>query len=280
MRHLSTHDWPKAYGCTYEVWDYQFTGHPHLHSQDYHEFFWIEGGRGKHAINEQSRLMETGYLALIRHDDIHGFSAWDTDGRTSLINFAFPSRLWYQIRDTFFPGKPVFFDQPDIADREYQIGLDERERLRHLGTDLAAGRLTTGNAAAFLHGSLSMLANHVNNQAQIPQGPEWLIRAVRKIESWPYFVGGVPEFVRIAGRSHEHVSRDCRRLLNTTPRDIVNRARIQWASIQLETTTKEIVDIAHECGYENLGHFYKVFKQQLNTTPRQHRLKNGIPSFP
>lgn len=277
---LSILDWPKHYACTYEACKYDYTSAPHVHSQDYYEFFWVESGRGCHLLNGERRLMETGYLALIRADDQHGYSAWEPNDRVSFINFAFSSALFEKVRTAFFPDKPCFFDHPAIDQREYQLNVDDRERLRHMGNDLAAGRWSETNAAAFLHGVLAMLDNRDRERSPSTALPEWLTRATRAIETWPNFVGGVPEFVRIAGRSHEHVSRDCRRLLQTTPRELVNQARLKWASMQLETSQKEIIEIAHECGFENLGHFYKLFKVKYQTTPRQFRIKNGIFQHP
>jgi AraC family cel operon transcriptional repressor len=279
MFKISTADWPKAYACTYEAYNYDYTDSPHLHSQDYHEFFWIESGRGCHLLNGERRLMETGYFVLIRADDSHGFSAWAPGDRVGLINFAFPSSIWEKIRRNFFADKVCFFDHRAIEKREYQLSLDDRERLRQMGNDLAAGHWNETNAAAYLLGVLALLENRDREASPHPAMPEWLTHALRRIETWPNFVGGVPEFVRIAGRSHEHVSRDCRRLLDTTPREIVNRARIKWASMQLETSQKEIIEIAQECGFENLGHFYKLFKAAHQITPRQYRIRNGISQF-
>ena len=279
MHTLSTFDWPQPYACTYEAYNYSYIPSPKVHAQDYHEFFWIESGRGCHLLNGEPRLMETGYFALIRADDQHGFSAWEQDDRIRLINFAFPSPLWEKIRVNFFPDQICFFDHTPIAKREYYLSVDDRERLRQMGNDLAAGHWNETNAAAYLHGVLALLDNRDRETTHPAATPEWLTQAVRKIEIWPNFVGGVPEFVRMAGRSHEHVSRACRKCLNISPREIVNRARIKWASMQLETSQKEIVDIAEECGFENLGHFYKVFKTTHQTTPRKYRLKFGIPQI-
>tara|TARA_R100000027_G_scaffold7932_1_gene5970 strand:- start:83 stop:925 length:843 start_codon:yes stop_codon:yes gene_type:complete len=280
MHKLSTFDWPSPYACTYEAYNYDYVPAPREHTQDYHEFFWIESGTGCHLINSEPRIMPTGYFALIRADDQHGFSAWGKDDRMRLINFAFPSSLWNKVRDHFFAERLCFFDHIPIEKREYQLSVDDRKRLRQMGNDLAAGHWNETNAAAYLHGVLALLDNRDREDPPPATMPVWLTQAVRTIETWPNFVGGVPEFVRIAGRSHEHVSRGCRRFLNTSPREIVSRARIKWASMQLETSQKEIVDIAQECGFENLGHFYKVFKAAHHTTPRQYRLKFGIPQYP
>ncbi len=280
MRFLSTRDWPKTYACTYEVWNYAYDPPANAHAQDYCELFWIESGQGCHHLNGERRFMETGYLALIREDDQHGFSAWEEGGRMSLINFAFPTRLWHQIRDNFFPGAARFFDRKQIEDREFHLGVDDRERFRQMGFDLAAGHWNSTNASAFLLGVLALLSNRQRAQATPSPAPDWLTQAARAIESWPNFVEGVPGFVRIAGRSHEHVCRDCRRYLGTTPRDLVNQARLKWATMQLETTPKQIIEIASECGFENLGHFYKQFRAATQTTPRKYRLKYGIPQYP
>jgi AraC family cel operon transcriptional repressor len=280
MRFISVNDWPASYACTYEAYNYAYVPEPPPHEQDYLELFWIESGEGCHLYKGEQRPMPTGYLALIRKDDWHGFSAWEEGGRMRLINFAFHPSLWEQLRDNFFPGESCFFDRKPIEEREFFLGADDRERFRHLGFDLAAGRWDTTNAAAFLLGVLCLLANRLSGgQAHSPT-PEWLTRAVRTIESWPNFVGGVPEFVRLAGRSHEHVCRSCQQYLNTTPRDLINRARLKWASMQLETSDKQIIEIAEECGFENLGYFYKQFRAAHRTTPRQYRIKYGLPQYP
>ncbi len=223
--------------------------------------------------------MEAGYLALIREDETHAFSAWNKEDKICLVNFAFPTQLWHQIRDQFFNTGTVFFDLKAIEQREYFLDIGDRERIRQLGADLAAGRWTRVNAASFLLGVLALLSNRAPEQEQPNSTPIWLSRAVRQVESWPNFVGGVPTFIKLAGRSHEHVCRDCRRFLNTTPREIVNRSRLKWASMQLETTDMEITNVAHECGFENLGHFYKLFKQTYGDTPRNYQRKRRIANY-
>lgn len=276
MKRLSSKHWRSSYACTYEAWNFPYDPNREVHAQDYHELFWVENGEGYHLLNGQKRPMQTGYLVLVREDDRHGFSANNPEETVSFINFAFPTPLWEQVRDGFFQGKNCFFDRKNIEYREFQLNSDERARLRTLGFDLAAGRWNLANAAAFLTGTLALLASHEVGSPQRPLAPEWLARAVRAIESWPHFVGGVAEFVRIAGRSHEHTCRECQRFLSVTPHHLVNRARLKWASMQLETTQKEIIDIAAECGFENLSHFYKQFRTAYTIPPRQYRLKFGI----
>lgn len=274
MRHLSHRDWPRDHACTYVAWKYTHGPPAEPHDHDYYELFWVESGRGTHLINSRKRLIETGSLVLVRPEESHSFSAWQPGDTVRFINFAFRPAVWERIRDTFFPGKARFFDNPSLSEREFSIGGDERERLRLMAADLAAGRWDRTSTSAFLHGVLALISNRRHDSQ--PHLPDWLANALRRIAIWPNFAGGVPEFVRLAGRSHEHVSRDCRRLLDSPPRDIVNGFRLKWAGMLLETTDKKIVDIAAECGFDHLGHFYELFRSAHRITPRAYRLQFGI----
>jgi AraC-like DNA-binding protein len=39
----------------------------------------------------------------------------------------------------------------------------------------------------------------------------------------------------------------------------------------LQVTTKKIIEIAFDCGYENLSHFHLVFRRRFGVAPRGYR---------
>ena len=276
IKHLSHSDWPPDHACTYVSWHYTDSSPGNLHDHDFPELLWVESGRGCHLINGQRQIIQTGDLLLIRPEDVHGFAAWKAGEPLHFINFAFRPALWENLQKVCSFQKLRYFDMPALEKRKFQIGPEERERLRLMAADIAVGRWTPMSASAFLFGALALLENLGTASPPSPVLPDWLARSSRAIQRWPHFLGGVPEFVHRAGRSHEHVSRECRRLLGISPRELVNRARLKWAAMQLETTEKKIVDIASECGFDNLGHFYKLFRSQHRRTPRSYRLHFGI----
>ena len=51
----------------------------------------------------------------------------------------------------------------------------------------------------------------------------------------------------------------------------VSRLRMQYAADLLVTTSVSIRSIAFECGYRDLSHFYRVFKQAHGMSPGQYR---------
>ncbi len=46
------------------------------------------------------------------------------------------------------------------------------------------------------------------------------------------------------------------------------------ASRRVCMTSKEIIDIAADCGLDNLGYFYRLFKKRYALSPRRYRLAN------
>jgi len=102
--------------------------------------------------------------------------------------------------------------------------------------------------------------------------PEWLAQAIEKIRDPQNFVGGTLQFAALAARSAEHVARETKKHLGVTPTDLVNDARLDYAAMQLETSTKKIIEISTTCGFENLGHFYKLFQKKFGKSPRKYRL--------
>ena len=84
--------------------------------------------------------------------------------------------------------------------------------------------------------------------------------------------GGVENFLRLCGRSREHVARTVRQHLGTTPTEHVNRLRMAHARRQLEMGDRDILEVALDCGIGNLSHFYDLFRRDTGTTPRAYRL--------
>ncbi|WP_156888445.1 helix-turn-helix transcriptional regulator [Spirochaeta cellobiosiphila] len=54
--------------------------------------------------------------------------------------------------------------------------------------------------------------------------------------------------------------------------DYLNTVRCREARNQLLLTDKKIIDIGTDCGFNNLSHFYHIFKKKMGHSPRQLRL--------
>ncbi|EIP97473.1 DNA-binding domain-containing protein, AraC-type [Opitutaceae bacterium TAV1] len=264
--------------CRFARWRYSFIDIDRsIHTHAFHEVFWGEEGEGVHVINGDRRRLLPGVLVLIRREDSHGFSAAREGEHVRFSNFAFASELWERLHRRHFAGSRTgeagrseerWFSEKDHRKREFLLDAAQVERLRAMAHDLDAGARDALSAEAFLSGVMALLVNAQHSRQALP---EWLAVACKRIQEPEHFRGGTAELARLAGRSPEHVAREVQRLLKKTPTDVLNEARMTYAAHELNTTSREIIDIAADCGLENLGHFYKIFRRRFGVTPHRYR---------
>jgi AraC family cel operon transcriptional repressor len=104
--------------------------------------------------------------------------------------------------------------------------------------------------------------------------PKWLGEALDKLRETRQFSDGVKALASLSARTPEHVNATLKMSLGLTATEVLNQARMDYAASQLRISTKKILEICFDSGFENLGHFYKVFKARFGMTPRSYRLKH------
>lgn len=82
------------------------------------------------------------------------------------------------------------------------------------------------------------------------------------------------ELTRIAGISVAQLERYCKRVFHLTPRQMIQKTRLEHAH-RLLITASPITDIALQCGYTDHSAFTRQFKALTGFTPRQYRQATG-----
>jgi AraC family cel operon transcriptional repressor len=239
------------------------------HSHNFHEIFWVERGEGVHRINGWETVLRPGRMVLIRADDEHGFSGGDHCLR--MCNVAFSKAHWETLRKRYWTvADDPLRDRP-IRFREFHTGPAEISQLAQIAAQFGTGDRGVETLDRFiLNATFIASRSPIADEAQ---RPGWLALACRDIASREWFSRGTAGFVELAARSPAHVSRAARRFLGLTPTEIVNEARLAWAAARLAESDEPIVEIAYDCGLENLSHFYRLFRRRYGTTPQSHRRK-------
>ena len=75
------------------------------------------------------------------------------------------------------------------------------------------------------------------------------------------------ELSRLSGRSLSAFKRDFQEKFDTSPALWIKNKRLEYASLQLENTHKNVSEISMEIGYESVSHFIKAFKEKFGKTP-------------
>lgn len=248
---------------------YQKPGHRLLHTHDFCELFFIEAGRGMHLINGQRQRIQAGDAVAIRPDDEHEFRVTDKTGFV-MLNLAFDQSHLQRLRDQYFGNRddwpwhgndlPASWRLAPLDLQRLIARLDQMPNHRHqlLALDL------------LLLEALDTAVHHASEG--MTNAPAWLTNAIEQARTMPTMPSRVSEFVDLTGKSNEHVTRTVRQTHGCTTTRLLNDLRLQRAGAMLRMSDRPIIDIAYDCGFGNLGHFYNKFRQRFETTPRRYRL--------
>lgn len=239
------------------------------HDHDFHELFWVTQGQGELLLNGQVTPLRAGRLYLVRPADKHRVTG--AAGAPLLIcNLAFPSRNWAEVRRRYYAEEGDWFEASAARREGWALESPAQAVLTRWAERLAA----PGRPRVLLDGFLMELPQLLRTWVRPTEPvPEWLARACREIARPEHFVAGTPAFARLAGRSPSHVARAAVRWLKQTPTNIVNAARLDYSARQLSETARPILDIALDCGLNNLSHFYALFRKRFGISPRRYRLQ-------
>jgi AraC family cel operon transcriptional repressor len=240
------------------------------HDHDYHEVFWVERGQGEHVLNGSALALGPGQLFLIHPADRHSVSGDDAHP-LAIVNVAFPSGTWRDLRRRYFAGAQDPFGLP-APRRQRRVDARLGAALGQWRERLAAPARPQLAIDAFLM-ALPGLLQDADAGSSESLAPEWLSRARLELEKPENFSGGTRAFARLAGRSPAHVARETVRCLGVTPTDLVNAARMDFAARQLSTGARPIIEVMLDCGLNNLSHFYALFRKRFGVSPRRYRLQ-------
>ena len=252
-----------------------FTPRLTYHGHDFAEIFWIDAGHGLHRVNRSSVPLRPGSLVLIRPSDCHGFEP-AAGLELKMTNIAFPREILTFLHRRYFAKHLSPFSEKEKLPAMRQIEPVRLRRFNRWADELSASPREPLHLERFLLNLLVEL--DCDSGAALPDGaPEWLTRACAAVQRPEHFSRGVEQFLRLCGRSREHVARTVRRHLNRTPTEYVNGIRMAYAQRQLEMGDQGILEIALDCGIQNLSHFYSLFRARTGTTPRNYRRAHGKP---
>lgn len=239
---------------------------PNAHRHDFAEFFWITGGACEHHFQGGRETLSPGDIRFVRPEHAHEFNPLDSAG-AHLTNIALPANFLAAWGGSYPPLNRQFFWNTSGHPEGHRLTKETGAWLNH-----AAGALArdTSNLLALHHFMMRLFLEALAERHDAPHLPLWLKRGLEKIPH--IFADGVPGFVKACGRSPEHVSRATRKHLGTTPGELVNRARMDYAAKQLRMTDDNILNIMMDCGLNNPSHFYALFRKHYGETPRQYRL--------
>ena len=253
------------------------------HTHDFYEIFLVTKGKLIHTINAAEFILEKGSLVLIRPSDIHNFMKYEKS-TCEIINLAFPPKTLMELFNYLGKGfeserllKSRFAPSKLLTETEKNILKQKFERL-HLLPIREKDRIKTRLRILLAE----ILSTHFSkeNWKEKSTMPEWLEETVTEMQKKENFVQGIKIMADISGKTKEHLSREFKRSFEITPTKFINNLKLNYSANLLTSTDESIPFISFESGFENLSHFYHLFKLKYDISPkrfRQLKRKNSIP---
>lgn len=247
-----------------------------LHFHDYYEIFIITAGKCIHKVNDHDQILSTGSMVFIRPEDNHCYDFYNAED-CQFININFHTEMVEYAFD--YIGDRIFTQNLKSLKLSPYIILPTNEMESAIGKGEQIHLYTTFDkpkakilAKSFLVDVLTyfFLNYKSEQQSSIPVWFDLLLFQMQKKEN---FCAGLEKLYTLSGKSKGHLNRIFKQYLDTTPTAYINHLKLSYAKNLLLTTNMDIIDIAFEAGFENLSHFYHLFRELFGVTPGKFRYK-------
>lgn len=245
---------------------------PHRH--DYYELAFLEEGSFVHIDERGEYMVEQGSLILVQPFIYHAKRA---DKPFRLLQIAFPRKTFQDMVQYLGDGLnwtellqqgPVSI-QPLTADQQRRA-VSRFEDV--MNTDYSNKALVRTKLRILLVTLLTDYFFQADRQMRQRRNRDsWLQNAMHAMLCKENFTEGVDALVRLSGCSHEHLCRVMKDTMGVTPTAYINGLRLNYAEALLLHTDIPVLDICYDCGFNNLGYFYRVFKKRYGSSPQKFR---------
>lgn len=251
-----------------------------LHWHDDAEIIYIKKGAGYVSVDLESYPVQGGDIIFIKPGHLH--SIYQQNGkRMEYENIIFEmdflsSRLPEGMYTDFF--SPLLRDELDFP---VLITPDTCERYSeaHHFLDMADGESDRKNNAyqIAVKGYLFCFFSVIFSGCKKKEASK-TNESLDKLKSVLNYVKenyaeeiSIGEMADIAGFSESHFMRFFKNAMGKTFTNYLNDYRLEKATDLLTSTTMPILNVASECGYNNLSYFNRSFKEKYGVTPKEYR---------
>jgi AraC-like DNA-binding protein len=262
-----------------------------LHTHDLVELVYVCRGEGTHILGDREVPAMHGSLAIIHRNQMHGFKTGP--GGLDLINLyldinRFPLPLMPEglqnLLPLIIPLHPRFrhnlrnvihlrFDNPEEIEGlllKMRSELAERregfrESLQHMFT------LFLIEACRCYRAQQKQSVPEQDNERSRKKSTARIERLCRHLDSHFSESLTLDELARLTGLQKNYLCRAFKAHTGQTVLNYILQQRLGQAMLLLRQTDRPVVDIAIESGFNDLPHFNRTFRREVEMTPREYR---------
>lgn len=255
------------------------SGPAFFHSHSYYEFFYMLSGTAEHYFNGKKEILQMGDLYIMKPGDIHNFLG--STEAYSHRDIMFSVRLWEIICDFYHID---IFSLLLPSQQKIHVSLDALRSFElsfvHYNEYLKnQDKLENNPFIYIILGDIIkrfLIKSDSADNKDTP--PAWFVSLINQLS--------LPENIRRDKReilcdyhySQEHICRVFKKYMNETITDYINNKRLDLAVTLLCNTNKTVQTICHECGFESIPYFTRIFKEKFRKSPAKFR-KSSLEDF-
>ena len=92
------------------------------------------------------------------------------------------------------------------------------------------------------------------------------------------YIKKISDFTELFAVSESYVFQVFNKKYHMTPKQYINKLRINTACHRIKHSHNSIKSISHDCGFDNYEHFIRVFKREIGATPTEYQKTVRIKS--
>jgi AraC family cel operon transcriptional repressor len=243
----------------------------------------IVKGEVIHIINERTQKLSEGTLVFIRPQDVHSYRLLEKQ-ECHLINLAFRQSTMKALFGYLADGYPSEYLLNRKMPPQIILSSGEREilttKLEHLNTKSRQEKAVIKTELRILLFEIftKYFSSKYDDEKKLV--PEWLLTLLYEMQKKENFTGGIKRFYELTNKTPEHLSRVMKKYYDTTPTEYINELKLNYSANLLANSDENILSISMNAGFENLSHFYHLFKVKFKTSPADFRRQNQKTIIP
>ena len=233
------------------------------HYQTYYEITLIIDGEIKNDTTSTSNIIKRNDIILMKKNIFHELVTINENISLKYINLAFSDKIMNRVQ-TIFGGLHLINDTvighlSDEKSRKlinYYNDINLNDSYYELNKDIEL----------FLYQMIKELIYHQSKDIY----PNWFKSLLLEIQDLNKIKETKDIFI-ISPYSKQYTIKKFHEYLNMTPSQYLNKKKIDKAIELLLSTELSILNIAFECGFNNIEYFDKIFKKTMGLTPLRYR---------
>ncbi|MBQ7875624.1 MAG: helix-turn-helix domain-containing protein [Oscillospiraceae bacterium] len=243
------------------------------HFNDWFELVYISEGEAEFSIKNRSFRVLKGDFLFVDYNTAHGYS---TESGVEMQCFHIKHGYLEQLIP-IFDASIIMCNSADVflpKNNYNEVKENFNKMVKHFQSD---SDLDVMGFHCYLFMLIYILTrdftlkdgkNRINQLKKSDNQIDIIIDYIHKHYNEQISLDTISEALHL---SSSYISRLFKEQLNIGYKDYLNKIRLNHAVYMLTNSSKNIVDIANECGFPNNKSFIEIFKQEYGKTPSQYR---------